>query len=100
MAQRANIWALPQMGFYPGPYHLRPSAGLVRVTEFFELSDETERGMTYAQTKEIFGQRPELTPRRYPVPDFALPVYDSLRGNPKILSLHNSIRNKIFQLAR
>ena len=100
MAHRTNIWALPQMGFYPGPYHLRPSAGLVKLTEYFELGEEIESGMTYSWTKEIFGQRPELTPRRYPVPKFALPAYERLRQNPKVLSLHNSIREKIFQFAR
>lgn len=100
MAHRANIWALPQMGFYPGPYQLRPSAGLVRLTEFFGLSDEIENGMSYAQAKDIFGRRPALTPRRYPVPDFALPAYEKLRENQKLLSLHNSIREKIFQFAR
>jgi hypothetical protein len=97
MADRTKIWALPQCGFYPSRWHIRPQAGLVNVAEHFGLaSDELKGPMSYTRIKEVFGMRESLMLRRYPVPRFTYPVYDRLRNNQRLHDLHDDIRRIIF----
>jgi hypothetical protein len=96
MADRAKIWALPQFGFYPSRRHFRPQAGLIKVAKHFDLNArELMDPMSYARTKEIFGQRESIRLRGYPVPRFLHPLYDSLRENERLFGLHQSIRRAI-----
>ncbi len=92
MANRARIWAAPQQGFYPGPRDVRPRAGLKNVAEHFGLSGaELAGAMSYERTKEIFGRRELIVPRRYPVPKFVYPAYDILRENDHVHRVHDGL---------
>ena len=96
MADRAKIWAVPQSGFYPGKWHTRPRTGLMEVAKYFHLRpDELNTTMSYARAKELFGKRDAIRPRGYPVPRFAYPAYDKLRGSERLFQLHQGIRRMI-----
>jgi hypothetical protein len=96
MADRTQIWAAPQLAFYPNQRHVRPRAGLVNVAAHFGLTrEELQRTMSYRRAKEVFGARASLAGRRYPVPRFAYPAYDRLRENRKVRELHDDIRRSL-----
>jgi hypothetical protein len=100
MADRAKIWAAPQLAFYPSDWHIRPQAGLLNVAAHFGLTrKELHRTMSYRRAKEVFGARESLPGRRYPVPRFAYPAYDWLRANQKIHGLHDEIRRGLEALS-
>jgi len=92
MANRAKIWASPQMAFSPDWPHLRPRAGLVNVAKHFGLTADDLRRMSYDRAKEVFGLREPLVQRRYPVPRFAHSVYDQLRDNRGLRLVHDYVR--------
>ncbi len=98
MADRTKIWATPRatphIYFHPNQRHVRPRAGLVNVAAHFGLTwEDLQRPMSYRRAKEVFGAREPL--RRYPVPRFAYPAYDTLRENQKVRELHGHIRNSL-----
>lgn len=96
VADRTKIWAAPQLYFYPNQRHLRPRAGLVNVAAHFGLTrEELQWPMSYPRAKEIFGSREPLTPRRYHVPRFAYPAYDTLRENRTVHDVHDGVRRRL-----
>ncbi|HTU75312.1 MAG TPA: hypothetical protein VMG38_17495 [Trebonia sp.] len=96
MADRAKIWGVPQFGFYPSRWHVRPQAGLTTIASYFDLDErELTDSMSYARTKEIFGRRESIRARGYPVPKFLHPIYDTLRHNERLFELHQTIRKAI-----
>jgi len=96
MADRARIWGVPQYGFYPSRWHVRPQAGLTTIASYFDLRPcDLANPMSYARVKEIFGRRESIRARGYPVPRFLHPIYDALRENERLFELHQSIRKAV-----
>jgi hypothetical protein len=99
MADRAKIWALPQMGFYPNHRHVRPQAGLVNIARHFGLRQVDLYRMSYTRAIDVFGMRESVLPRRYAIPQFAHPAYDQLRANRRLHALHDAIRGSNHAIA-
>jgi hypothetical protein len=90
MADRTKIWGSPQKGFYPSRKHSQPEDGLVRIADYFDLSeDEVNSELTYARAKEIFGARETIDVRYYRVPRLVYPVYDLARKSDRLREFHD-----------
>ena len=92
MADRTKVWAAPQRGFYPSRKHSSPQDGLVRIADYFGLSEtEINSELTYARAKEVFGARETMDVRYYRVPRFAYPIYDLARKSDRLRNLHDDL---------